>query len=714
MEKIKRKIFGVITANVADIEQHEILSGIIENAQQRNIDIIVISNIYNPIETSSVLQKENCIYERLMSTALDALILISESIINADLQKIIMDYLSKRSDTSLIAIGAAQPNFELSNFRFINTSDENDIEDITDHLIEFHGFTDIDILSGYDYIEASQKRVCGYRRSLEKHGIPFDPSKVHFGDFWTNSGSALAKKYITAELSYPQALICCNDYMAYGLLDEFMQQNIPITEKMAVIGYEYIRERHAHTPLLATYQRSRKSLGKAAVDILADDSYNLFSPQKGRLIPGDTCGCHGKFSDIRSEMISLQTIETYEFLNLFSQFEHRLTECRNINEFVECCRNFRFMVRNVSKLYLCLYENWYDNSQNVENMVRYNLVFADTPIIFHKDNFSSFISGNAAPYYICPLFFANRELGYIVLGYDGADTFDHIFRNWLKSVSNGLELLRMKNDIRYLAACQDLSEQHESLTSMLNGRGLKTAYFSADKDDMYMVVLKICLFDTDFFTINTKEKIYAILDAAEAVRQFCGKNGICAKTQQDTFICLVKSKKPAAFLTRLLSSVLFRHDSYMKKFGIDSFVCTACLCNNMVYDDIASLSNNNIQNEIDAISVRRRDKFYPEMISLRNYIYQNPNSTFDTPSLHQKFNGSSGHLRNIYKKCFGISFHQDCICARVSKVIYFLTVTELNIGDIAYKCGYSDSKYMMRQFALETGLTTGEFRDCII
>ncbi|MEE5994440.1 MAG: substrate-binding domain-containing protein [Oscillospiraceae bacterium] len=80
-----------------------------------------------------------------------------------------------------------------------------------------------------------------------------------------NSGRTQAKKYISGELVFPQALICCNDYMAYGFLDECMEQEIPIPEKTAVIGYEYIRERRNHDPLLTTYQRNRKGLGESAV-----------------------------------------------------------------------------------------------------------------------------------------------------------------------------------------------------------------------------------------------------------------------------------------------------------------------------------------------------------------------------------------------------------------------------------------------------------------
>lgn len=293
MKKSHRPVYGVIAASAADIEQKEILTGAIEKAQELDIDIAVISNIYNPNETSDILKTENKIYDLILSEEFDGFILISESFINTDLQKQITDTLSKRKSVPIVAIGTPLPGFVLPDFKFINNSDEDDMEDITNHLIEVHGITDIDMLTGFENIEASHRRVDGYRRALEKHGIAYDEKKVYFGNFWLNSGKETARKYISGKLPYPQALICANDYMAYGLLDEFMEQSVPVQEKMAVIGYEYVRERNCHTPLLTTYRRNRKYLGAEAVRLLNEKinegEYGDFFPVKGTLIPGNTC-----------------------------------------------------------------------------------------------------------------------------------------------------------------------------------------------------------------------------------------------------------------------------------------------------------------------------------------------------------------------------------------------------------------------------------------
>ena len=222
--------------------------------------------------------------------------------------------------------------------------------------------------------------------------------------------------------------------------------------------------------LLTTYQRNRKAIGEMAVSLLDEKlrtgRYSGFEPPKGKLIHGDTCPGGADNADIKNEIKAAQVKATYDFLNLFSQLEHRLTECSNIDEFVARCWDFQFMIRGVNRLYMCLYENWYDDSENSENMVCYNLLTHEEPLIFRKNNISAVFRDEAAPYYFSPLFFADRELGFVVLRFSVPDTFDHIYRNRLKSIANGLEFLRMKNDIQYLIKCQSLFEQRDTLTGM--------------------------------------------------------------------------------------------------------------------------------------------------------------------------------------------------------------------------------------------------------
>ena len=140
-----------------------------------------------------------------------------------------------------------------------------------------------------------------------------------------------------------------------------------------------------------------------------------------------------------------------------------------------------------------------------------------------------------------------------------------------------------------------------------------------------MVVLKICLLILAFSQLIQKKKSTYLMPLKLYVSSAGRYESVRNTSRIHSFA--LKQNRQFSYSAFVVSSI--QTWWLYEKFELTHLsVQRACVI--MVYDDIASLSNNNIQNEIDAISVRRRDKFYPEMISLRNYIYQNLNSTFDT------------------------------------------------------------------------------------
>lgn len=712
-----RKIFGVIFAQPADIEQREILTGIMEQAKMYDIDIVVLSNIYNPNETDDALNCENEIYDLILSNEFDGFILISEAIINIDLQKRIMRNLNQQNNIPVVVIGTPLPDFVLPHFRFINTSDEDDIKAITNHLIETHEFTNIDILMGNKFIDTSHLRVNGYKEALESHGLSFDAQKVFFGDFLMNSVHDLANKYISGELRLPQAILCTNDYMAYGLLDQFADYGIKVPEDVTVIGYEYVRERLYHTPLLTTYQRNRKALGTEAVNQLYEKLNNGSYPDtpsfEGKIICGDSCTCGSVKQQFNNELKSMRAKQINNFLNLFGQFDHRLTECRNIYEFFSVCRDFKYLIQNVQVVYFCLNDSWYENTVYSDTMVCYSVFQENNAISMHKHEFSKLFNSSSAAYYFNPLFFAKKTIGYVVLKCSSPDDYDYTFRNWLKSVANGLEILHMKNDIQYLTQCQSLSNQYDSLTSLYNKKGMETAYRSLKNEndaDFIFILLKICIFDNTFS--NAEHKVNAMLDAADALKEFCGSHDICGRINDTIFACFInKSKADAELLADKLTSFLIRKKRYMENYGMDSFICLATPCNSAsTCSGLLEFGTTHLDLQLKAIAKNRILPHYEEMLKIRNTIYMNPEQDYSIDDICSFYSFSSGHFRSLYKKCFQISFYQDYINARISKAKFLLCTTNLYIHEIAEKCGYHDEKYFLRQFSKTTGYTPNQYR----
>lgn len=713
MEKSHHKVYCVVAACCSDIEQREILTGIISTANQQDIDIVVLSNIYNPNVPSEVLKIENNIYNLICSDLYDGFILISESFINPILQQQIKDNLYKMSHIPIIVIGTVLPDFELPNFHFINSDDEKDIESITEHLIEVHHCRNIDILSGFDFIDASHLRVNGYKHALERHKIPYKESHVLYGDFWMMSGEKLAKEYIEGKRPYPDALVCCNDYMAYGVLDTFMDANINIQDKMKLIGYEYIRERRNHYPVLTTFQRNRKGIGEKAIELLngylETGSFSDYTYPIGKLICGETCGCGLKYQDLKNEIHDVQTKETYSQLSLVSQMEHRLTECKNLDEFITRCWDFQYLIRNVSRQYLCLYDDWFHETPNTEQLTCYSLLGYEKPFSINKTDLSPLMKEQASCYYCSPLFFDNKELGFVILSYHETDVYDPIYRNWLKSLANGLKILSMKNDIRYLTACQNLSNTKDSLTGFYTKEGL-IQYFSQlpteEQKKKYFLKLELCTDPSNPKKNIAEEKINVILNTVKSLQLFAPE-GIFAHIDTFSFVGLIElqENQTPELLQQKLYAVLYQQENYIQDFHTDSITLSLT-----PVSDQQTISEQMEQKNLIPTEPHKISSYYHALLGIRDQVYQTPEEEHTLKAYADQMHVSQSHFRLIYRECFPNSLKQDMILSKIYRAIFLFLTTSYTATEIAEQCGYNDEKYFLRQFTDTTGLTTKQYK----
>ncbi|MBQ6181180.1 MAG: substrate-binding domain-containing protein [Ruminococcus sp.] len=724
MNDKRRPIIGVVTAIANGVEQKQVIKGIVAKAIEYGYDTAVISNIYNSCFDNNELVSEQKIYDLARSEDIDGIIVISESFSTAALRKKVAAILSERKIPTVV-VGAMLPEFNDPDLVNINTDDITDMETVTSHMMDVHGYRDIDIITGQPGNDVAEKRAEGYRIAMRKHGIEPDPRKIHYGDFWLESGKKLAKDYVSGLIPMPEAVVAANDYMACGLLEEFSKLDVKVPEQIAIASYEHSGRRMYHYPLLTTYKRNREELGIDAVIMLKclfdGEPVPELSVPTGELIPGDTCGCGKDEKIYREELKYVAEQRDYSDWNLFSTMEQGLIGSRSLQESIDIIGENQWLIRYVDDAFLCLYSNWYESEliDTDQMSCRSIMPWLDTtPFEVNKYEFSKIFKRDEKPsvMYFTPIYVGERHLGHMILRYRRPDGYDDVFRNWLKSITNGLEFLRMKNDIQYLSSCQDLSEFRDTLTGMYNAKGMKRAYSSAlgkEKGKLFFMLLRIGLFEDNVFSSENSQRIEAIQSAAKAVEQFCGNHDIAGHINENTFVCLAQSSGNEELLTDTLSSILIQHKTYMSHSGMDSFICICEACEGQEYDAILSSCQEKLEKKRIEMAEKRSQIHYKEVIELRNTVYSSPEFTFDTEGMFDNYFGNPNHLRMLYKKCFGISFHQDCIASRIAKARYYLATTSMSMADVAEKCGYLDNKYFLRQFSSASGITAGQYRNII-
>lgn len=731
--KKKRTIFGVVAGQVADVEQKHLLKGIISQARCLDIDIAVISNLYNPEQTRSEINCENKIYDIILSPELSGIILSAESLLNRELQTYVMELIKKSKLPTVVVFG------QIEGFTCLCADDVADFEMMTDHLIEKHNITKIDMLTGPESIQASLSRAEGYKKSLEAHGIKFEESRLHFGNFWYESGEALAMKYINKELPMPEAVVCANDYMAYSLCDTLINHGIKIPEDISVVGYEYVDQRIYHQPLLTTFNKNRHGIGAEAVRILYEKIYNKKVEDtlnfKSEVIYGNSCACGPSHIHLNNEMKSAALTRHYIDMSIHSQFEHRLTECCSFFELVTVAQKFTYLIRNALGVYLCVYENWYHNNfektkeKNSDCMICYNIrdhIYTDNvPSIFQKNSpMPASLWSHETPlaFYCCPVFFQNKLFGYLIITYDEADGYDSIFRNWIKAFSNAMEFIRMKNDISYLLKCQNVPEKHDPLTGMYNINGLSYALEvakSSSPEQFVFVMLRINMLSDNFTPTEQEKKLNSTVQAGNIIKSLIkNEKEFCCTIDQNTFLFIGYAGYDPGYeeiLCDKLNFNIIHNTDIARTFGMDSFTVISHRTSDtsLSSEDITNLMNLKIEKITNEYIEKIKEKEYKNFSQIKTDIYTQPLYLFTTEALCRKFCFSEGYFRSLYKKFNNISFHQDCIISKITYAKYLLYTSAADNTSVASRCGYEDEKYFQRIFKKCTGLTPGQYRNII-
>ena len=570
------------------------------------------------------------------------------------------------------------------------------MELMTEHLIS-HGFTDIDILTGFKGDRTAERRAYGCKKAFEKHNIPFDERKLYYGDFWNTSGEALAQRYISKELPFPQAVICTNNYMAFGLCDTLLSAGISVPEKLSVTGYDYTGGRTYHLPFLTTMRRNRRKLGHDAVNMLLGCEYS--SEDKGRFISGDSCSC-GVLSSQLSEELYAERISQYQTMtSSVAQFSSRLTSCKTLAEYTATLSEFFYLLYSTENLHLCLDSEWGSEKFSGEEYLCCKVSadgVCDTPEKFSANDFPPVFSEKCGVYYFSPLCFQTRFFGYTVLEYSYPAGYDFSFRNWSKTVADTLEFLRMKNDIHYLSQCQRASSLYDSLTGFYNLREFRQITEETQNCSMHAVKLNFASDGEFIYGENYRSDIISAV--AGAIKEACTKHEICCRAYDDTFFILCKCDD---IFAEKLNVMLF---NALGSFDERQVVVSLASSDNTVIDELYETVVKKSEQDSYIVRERMTLQHYNPLLELRKRLITAPHKALTLSEASRKLCVSEGYFRSVYRECFGVSYNQDSINARLMKACFLLLTTAMSIYSVALNCGYSDEKFFARQFR--------KFKDC--
>jgi len=246
----------------------------------RNIEQVAMAAGYNVMITQSNDQEE------LERSNIDALLKARVDGIIASIAKGSNDY----SHFQQLADGGVPLVLfdrvaELSRTSIVRIDDYRGAYEATEHLIE-QGCRRIAHFAGQQKLDIYQKRLEGYQAALREHGLPADPSLVHYSNVKLEDGRAGIKQLMQLP-DPPDAVFAASDYTAIGAMQELKASGKSIPEDVAIVGFMNETFTSFVEPGLTSVDQLSENMGKLAASTVLEQigSSGAFAPRKVILTP---------------------------------------------------------------------------------------------------------------------------------------------------------------------------------------------------------------------------------------------------------------------------------------------------------------------------------------------------------------------------------------------------------------------------------------------
>ena len=93
------------------------------------------------------------------------------------------------------------------------------------------------------------------------------------------------------------------------------------------------------------------------------------------------------------------------------------------------------------------------------------------------------------------------------------------------------------------------------------------------------------------------------------------------------------------------------------------------------------------------------------------YIHSHYNEALSNTKIGELFNFHPNYINHLMVLHTGLSLHQYLLSYRISKAIYLLETTDMQISEIAYTVGFNDICHFSRYFRKRTGRKPQDFKE---
>ena len=495
----------------------------------------------------------------------DGIILDLSNVSDASLKE---SFLARVRESGVPAISLLE---DLPGLYYSGLDNLTDFGILVEHLITEHGCRKLNYVGGSPQNQENQKRFLAYRKTLEKHGIPFEPERVIERSYEIKTGIRAFAEFQQKDL-LPEAFVCASDNIAVGVCLAAREAGFSIPEDFLVTGFDNEDKASYCNPRITTADFSKTEIMYHAMELLVD----IWNGQTGHRctytqtihIFQESCSCVSKCPPDRGQYIIKRILS-----------EARQSDMQNwmidLNRFLLDCTSYTDLT---SHMQMWLHEHQFGNLYLLMNPDIFHLEkvdilpeipddiyrcvgYPDKMTVVHPVSDTeavmqlSITDGHLLPditrtgdqniFVFAPLHFREREVGYVVL--QNCDyLLDHqflfkmlnSFRTALESLYNKLVLCKKNKQLSQLYI-------HDSLTGLYNRMAYENLALPLFQKYMQKKKhLGILFVDADhlkYINDNFGHDMgnLAIRSIASAIHKSCPVGSVCMRYGGDEFVCVI-------------------------------------------------------------------------------------------------------------------------------------------------------------------------------
>lgn len=550
-----KKIIGVCLTKINDDFRKSFVDNLYKKTKNTDYKILVFNSVLDLYNNDVYDDGAKSIYSMINFELLDALVILSETIINKAVVDELIRNAHKRRIPVILVHGKADKCYCIE--RDYNEA----FEEIIDHVLKCHGRKNPFFIGGFRGDKDSENRLECFKRVLSRSNIDFSDDMADNGEYWdVPTMKVLDRLMADKDRPFPDAFICANDVMAMTVCDYLKRFGYRIPEDISVTGFDGIGSADFFLPSLTTCNENIKGLSELVFSLIekalrGEEAPGMFR-QIYRPLIRNSCGCEDiRPVDFRKKADSL-------FHSMHDMEEHEKHIYTWMDTVLECTDISRLGAALSSYIltnsYVCLRSDFIANVVD-KGPKKHGKLISDELIIFtsRNEDYTIGVKRNFKLSEMVPdlekwllddtlcilssIYVRDDVCGYYAVKTDNINDFAHRINRVSKTMNiafttvvNRMRQNRMRSSI-------ENAIYTDSVTGLLNLKGLEKWFerFSAEEQN-HNKILAVSVYGVpkykyiyENYGINDIES--AIMAVSETLLLANPENSMVARTGDDEF-----------------------------------------------------------------------------------------------------------------------------------------------------------------------------------